>query len=291
VAKFSSHWKAIACDLDGTLIGRDHKVNERDMEALDQARRAGVHVGICTGRNAVESAGVIGALGLDGPGVFVNGAMVCDMGSGMAVRSRWVDDGLAEETIDFLGAKGHAVMMLADDRATRLPVYLMTDHAEPHQAIQEWMLIHRVSSRVCERGGGIPPEHRGRIVRLGIAVNPSEAAELEADIAKQFDQRISTQSIRSLFFDVQILEVFARGTDKWSGIELMAAELKVNADQVIAVGDDVNDIAMLKGARLSFAMGNAIPQIQAVAKRVTKSQNDCGVAAVIEELLAGKLEP
>lgn len=288
VAKFSSHWKAIACDLDGTLIGLDHKVNERDMEALHQARRAGMHVAICTGRNALESAGVIGALGLRGPGVFVNGAMVCDMSVGKAMRSRWIADALAREVIDFLGSKGHAVMMQADDQATRLPAYLMTDHAPPHQSIQEWMLIHRISSRVC---GGIPPEHEGRIVRLGIAVNLQEAAELEIAIARQFGERISTQSMRSRFFDVQILEVFSPGTNKWSGIESMATELKIDANQVIAVGDDTNDVAMLEGASLSFAMGNATPEIQATAKRVTRPQSECGVAAVIEDLLSGKLEP
>ena len=71
-----SRWKAIACDLDGTLIGRDHKVLERDLEALRRARAAGVHVALCTGRNTLESAGVIGALGLSGAGDF------CEWGDG-----------------------------------------------------------------------------------------------------------------------------------------------------------------------------------------------------------------
>jgi len=290
VSTFSSHWKAIACDLDGTLIGRDHKVNERDMDALQQARQVGIHVAICTGRNATESAGVIAALDLRGPGVFVNGAMTCDMSSGKAIHSRWIADELAREAIDFLGSKGHAVMMQADDQATRMPIYLMTDHAPPHHATQEWSLIHRVSSRICE-GGGIPPEHHGRIVRLGIVVNTQETAELEEAITWRFGKRIAIQSMRSLFYDVQVLEIFTPGTSKWSGIQSMAAELKINANQVIAIGDDTNDVAMLKGASLSFAMGNAKPAIQATAKRVTKSQNDCGVAAVIEDLLHGKLEP
>ena len=54
-------WKVLACDLDGTLIGWDHKINPLDLEALRRARAAGLHVAICTGRNSRECAGVIAA--------------------------------------------------------------------------------------------------------------------------------------------------------------------------------------------------------------------------------------
>ena len=58
----------------------------------------------------------------------------------------------------------------------------------------------------------------------------------------------------------------------------------------MAIGDDINDLAMLRGAELSFAMGNASAAVKGEAKRVTGAQSECGVAMVIEDLLAGKLE-
>jgi Cof subfamily protein (haloacid dehalogenase superfamily) len=284
----NSYWKAIACDLDGTLIGWSHKVNERDLAALRLAREAGIHVAICTGRNAGECGGVIAALDLRGPGVFVNGAMVSDMNTGRTLECRFMATDLVEEAVDFFGGHGHAVLLLADDPEKRMPVYFMTDHGVPHRGTTEWLLANRMHATVCET---LPPPYRQRIVRLGIVADVAEGRALEREMERRFGGKASHHSIYSPSFDCQVLEVFAAGTDKWSGIVQMARVLGAEAERVIAIGDDVNDLAMLRGARLSFAMGDAKPAVQAEAKRVTGSHADCGVAQVVEALLRGELEP
>ncbi len=63
----------------------------------------------------------------------------------------------------------------------------------------------------------------------------------------------------------------------------------VGAETIVAIGDDINDVAMLVGATLSFAMGDAKDGVKKFAKRVTASQAECGVAEVIEALLRGEL--
>ncbi len=283
----NSHWRILACDLDGTIIGWDRTINPRDLEALHRAREAGFHVAICTGRNARESARVIKALDLAGLGVFVNGAMVSDMATGAAVDSQIIEDAIVEEAITFFGARGHGVLALADDRATRLPAYYMTDHGPPHRATTDWLHVNQVRSATVRE---MPAEARGRIVRVGIVVDVPLAEMLHADLERQFAGRAETHSIYSPHYDVQIIEFFRHGANKWSGIEHMAGVMKASSDQVIAIGDDVNDLAMLRGAKLSFVMGDAKDTIKAYGKRITGSHKECGVAQVIDLLLAGELE-
>ena len=112
-------WRVIACDLDGTLLGRDHKCNETDLAALHRALAAGLHVAICTGRNSLEAAGVVSALDLVGPGIFVNGAVIADMSNGKSMARTPMDRTVVDELIDFFGERGHAVLALADDPETR----------------------------------------------------------------------------------------------------------------------------------------------------------------------------
>ena len=283
-----SYWKIVACDLDGTLIGWNHKINDRDLEALRKARDAGIHVAICTGRNARESAGIIRSLNLSGLGVFANGAMVSDMATGAAVDSQIIDDGLVDEAIEFFGSRGHPSLLLADDPETRLPAYYMTDHGPPHRATTDWLLVNRVHSIMVNE---VPAQARGRIVRLGIVVNVTENEPMHRELQAHFEGRATTHSIYSPHYDCQILEFFRHGANKWSGIEHMAGVMGVGAERVIAIGDDVNDLAMLRGAKLSFAMGDAKDFVKAEAKRVTGAQGECGVAQVIDLLLAGELEP
>lgn len=283
----TSRWKIIATDLDGTLIGWNHKINDRDLEALRQAREAGFHVAICTGRNSSESAGIIRSLDLTGPGIFVNGAMVCDMATGRAVDAQLLEDALALEAIHFLGMRGHAVLVLADHPETRLPAYALTDHGPPHRATTDWLLVNRVQAAAVN---ALPAEFFGHIVRVGIVVNTDEAVTLHRDLAAHFGLRATTHSIYSPHYDVQIIELFAPGANKWSGLEHLAAQMNARPDQIITIGDDINDLPMLQRARLSFVMASAAPAIHAHGKRMTGSQADCGVAQVIDALLAGQLE-
>ncbi len=297
LSPMNSHWKILACDLDGTLIGWEPgggKINERDLEALKAARDAGLHVAICTGRTSRESTRVTGALGLCGLGVFANGAMVCDMGSGAAVDSQVLDDGVADEAIAFLGSRGHPVLVLVDDAATRMPEYYLTDHGPVHRATTDWLRVNRVRSTGVGRSGGGAGGGggaRGRIVRLGVVVDLAASAALHTELEQRFAGRATTHSIYSPTYHCQIIEFFRRGTNKWTGIEHLAGVMQVSPEAVIAVGDDVNDIAMLDGAKLSFAMGDAKPEVRARAKRVTAAQADCGLALMIDQLLAGELEP
>jgi Cof subfamily protein (haloacid dehalogenase superfamily) len=283
-----SHWKAIACDLDGTIIGRDHKILDRDLDALRRARAAGFHTAICTGRNTIESAGVIAALELSGLGIFVNGAMVADMNTGKTLHSRFLPPDLAQEVMDFFGGMGHAVLMLIDDEQSRMPLYFMSDHGPPHRSTTEWLLVNRMHSELTN---GIPPQHKDRVVRLGIIVNSPEQPEVTAAMKNTFHGRSYSHAMYSPYFDCWVLELFTAGTSKWSGVQHLANAMHWNEDQVITIGDEINDVEMLQGARLSFAMGNAAPHIQKHAKRITLPQTECGVAAVIDALLAGQLEP
>jgi Cof subfamily protein (haloacid dehalogenase superfamily) len=284
----NSFWRILACDLDGTLIGWSHKVNERDLAALRAAREAGIHVAICTGRNAGECGGVIGALDLTGPGVFANGAMVSDMATGRTLSCRFMPLALVEEAVDFFGSRGHAVLLLADDPVERVPMYFITDHGVPHRGTTEWLLANRMQATECQT---VPPPYREGIVRLGIVASVAEGRAIEAEMEQRFGGRASHHSIYSPHYDCQVLEVFSGNTSKWTGIEQMAAGLGVEPQRVVVIGDDINDLAMLQGARLSFAMGNATDAVKACAKRVTGSHAECGVAQVVEALLRGELEP
>jgi hydroxymethylpyrimidine pyrophosphatase-like HAD family hydrolase len=93
-------------------------------------------------------------------------------------------------------------------------------------------------------------------------------------------------------YAVEVLEVFDPAVNKWEGILHVARRHGIEAEQIIAVGDDVNDIPMLRNAGLGVAMGNARPEALAVAKRVIGPNTEDGLAVFLEELVErGSVEP
>ena len=80
-------------------------------------------------------------------------------------------------------------------------------------------------------------------------------------------------------------EVTSQNVDKWSAICFLIEKLGIKPEEVIAIGDNMNDKTMLENAGLGVAMGNSAPYIQKMAKIVTDSNNEDGVAKVIEKYI------
>ncbi len=272
----------IAVDLDGTLLGPGQSIHPRDAEAIARARAAGIHVAIATGRSAEESRVAISPLQLTGPGVFANGAMVADMPTQKTLIAQTIPFDLTHRATDFFGSRGHAVLTLVDHPDTHLPAYFLTDHGPPHRATTEWLLLNKTHAEVTR---DVPPPFQNSICRLGIVVDVPAAAQITADLPQHFTGEATWHSIYSYYFDCQVIELFAPHATKWTGILEAAARLAIPPTAIAAIGDDINDVSMLQNAAISFAMGNASPEIRRHAKHVTGPQSEAGVAQAIEKLL------
>jgi hydroxymethylpyrimidine pyrophosphatase-like HAD family hydrolase len=84
---------------------------------------------------------------------------------------------------------------------------------------------------------------------------------------------------------MEVLEIFDPAVNKWEGVKLVAQRHGVAEHQIVAIGDDVNDLPMIRHAGLGVAMGNARPEVLEVAKRVIGTNADEGLAEFLEELV------
>ncbi len=87
---------------------------------------------------------------------------------------------------------------------------------------------------------------------------------------------------------IVILEAFDKHVNKWTAINWLATREGISRERVAAIGNDVNDVELLKGAGLGIAMGNAIPECLAVADKTTRGHDEDGVAHAIEQMLGGR---
>ena len=93
-------------------------------------------------------------------------------------------------------------------------------------------------------------------------------------------------------YGVQVLEVFDPAVNKWEGILHLARRHQIDPAQIVAIGDDVNDLPMVRQAGLGIAMGNGHPDLRAAAARVIGANTEDGLAIFLEELIAqGAVEP
>jgi len=275
-------YRMIAIDLDGTLLGPDGSVSERTRDAVRRALSAGLLVCFATGRNWTESRTALDAVEHYGTAVFVGGAMVIDTGKQITLHRTKMQPELAAEVCGVLESWGHAVLALQDTGEAGVD-YLVTADLPLNRETEQWMrrtsaLVQRVTTL-----GGYAHEHT---IRIGICADPAEVQKVKAALLDRFGERILCQNLLVPSAGVEVLEIFDPAVNKWEGVLHVARHHGIDPDQIVAIGDDVNDVPMIAGAGLGVAMGNAKPAVRDVAKRVIGANHEEGLAAFLEEILA-----
>jgi Cof subfamily protein (haloacid dehalogenase superfamily) len=274
-------YRMIAIDLDGTLLSPTGEVTRRTKEAVHRALKAGLLVCFATGRNMTESQMVLDAVAHYDTAVFVGGAMVIDTRQRTTLHRTAMQPQLAREICALLEEMGHAALALQDTGQAGVD-YLISDGIELNHATHQWLKVTHAS---VHKSADLATASHEHTVRVGIVAGPEQAHEVQRVLAERFDGRIVCHSIHVPAYGVDVLEVFDPAVNKWEGILHVARRHGILPDQIIAVGDDINDITMLKNAGLGVAMGNAKPEAVAVADRVINHNGADGLAEFLEELV------
>ena len=275
-------YRMIAIDLDGTLLSPAGAVTERTKSAIHRCLSAGILVCFATGRNWTESRTVLDSVAHHDQAVFAGGAIVIDTKQEVILHRQKVDPQLAREVCKVLEDSGHAVLALQDTESAGVD-YLVSDEVEVNAETMHWMSVTSASVHHVSKLSQYAHEHT---LRLGIVAEPAEVARVHDRLIEQFGERILLHKLFVPTAGVEVLEIFDPAVNKWEGILHVARRHNVEPEQIIAIGDDVNDLAMLRNAGLGVAMGNARPEIKSAAQRVIKSNWEEGLAEFLEELVS-----
>lgn len=271
----------IAIDLDGTLLCPRSTVTARVKAAVHNALRSGLVVCFATGRNWTECHAVLEAVDHYDSAVFIGGALVVDTKSRQTIHRTMMRPELARELTALMETLGHAVLAV-QDRQTAGVDYLISHGIPVNAETAHWMKVNSASHQMVEGLAGHAHEHT---IRVGIVAPPEEVARVKAVLVERFGEQIYLINLMVPAAGVEVLEVFDPAVNKWAGIQHVAKRHGIKGDEIIAVGDDVNDIPMLRHAGLGVAMGNAKPEVRAVAKRVIGANAEDGLAIFLEEIV------
>jgi hypothetical protein len=279
-------YKMIAIDLDGTLLSPSSQVTPRTKAAIHKALGAGLLICFATGRNFTESQTVLDAIEHYDSAVFVGGAMVMDTRQRVTLHRTLMDANLARDLCEFFESRGEAALAL-QDTATAGVDYIVSHDIELHPTARQWLKDTKVTSR---RANDLARSSHEHTIRVGIVAPTEIARPIHAKLEEVFGERIMSHCF--LGGDVSVVEVFDPSVSKWQGILHIARRHDVQPQEIIAIGDGINDVTMVSSAGLGVAMGNAHKDLLKCAARVIGKNSDDGLAVFLEELLAtGAVEP
>lgn len=288
-----TRFKLLALDLDGTLVGPDSLVGEPDRLAISKARAAGLVVCLATGRSYPESRGIWDQLRLQPPHepiITVGGAMVCQSDTGRTLYHRSIDRDVARKFGAAMNDCGYVAMALVD--GWRYPTdYLITERGNHHAASRDW--FSKMNVRVRQVPSLCETDHEMAILRISTVVDTAQAEPMAAELSRRFEGQLNVQAILAPNYGVTIVEAHAVDADKMTALRYVGQPLLIGAGQMVAVGDDVNDLSMVRGAGLGVAMAHAPKALRAAAGVVVDDadgNSGSPLAEFIHRLVAGEYD-
>jgi hydroxymethylpyrimidine pyrophosphatase-like HAD family hydrolase len=279
--------RLIALDLDGTLLDSRGRVGARNRAAIDEARARGVRLALVTGRRFRDARPLALELGLDVPVIAHNGALTKHAHSLETVAAILMPVGAARAVVR-VGREHGADALVSDDHVgAGLLVY---DHVSPGNT---------ALARYIEWSRRVVGEEAAAAIRqvesldryldhdpLHVAFSGGCAA-MER-LAEVFREELggSVRLLLTLYpkMDFALLDVLHPDASKGAGLAAVAAEQGLTREEVLAVGDNFNDLEMLEWAGTGVLMGNADPALHATGRfRATATNDDGGVADANEK--------
>lgn len=271
MTRMSAVPRLIASDVDGTLLDDDEKVTARTRAAVTAAVESGTQFVIATGRPPRWVPPVVDALGFAPMAVCANGAVLYDPATDRVLTAHTLGADvlaeLAEIATRLIPGAGLAVERIghsAHDAAT--PQFVSSpgyEHAWLNPDNTEVSLTDLLSEPAIKL-----------LIRKAGARSEDMAAVLADPVGEHGDITFSTNN--------GLIEVMPVGISKASGVADLAGPLGIDASEIVTFGDMPNDVPMLRWAGLGVAMGHGHPEALAAADEITATNNEDGVARVLE---------
>jgi Cof subfamily protein (haloacid dehalogenase superfamily) len=276
--------RLLALDIDGTLTDPNFQVPARNIAALRAAHEAGIEIILATGRRHDYALPIAQELGFPIWLISSNGALIRSSDNETFFTDR-LPARTAAELIQYMDEfRGHAVLTF--DRSTNVPgndSLVLESADELNKTVSRWLQVNRPYIKFVSpledalTEDPLQAMYCGRVAvmeRLQKRLNQAAFLDKITVMRTQYDHR-----------DLCILDILNRDCSKGHALRRWAEERGLKPEQIMAIGDNHNDLEMLEFAGVAVVMGNASNELKQNGWMVTGSNEESGVAQAVYDIL------
>lgn len=274
--------RLLATDIDGTLLNPQFQISEGDLDALRRAHSAGIEVVLVTGRRHSFALPIAKQLGFDLWLISSNGAVTRSLSGETFHRDLMPAQTCRELCAAMQDFRGNTVLTF--DKETRGAIVL--EHLdEIGMSIRRWLeknmefIEFVVPIERALVNDPVQAMFCGTMARMSLALEALKETGLE--------DKITILRTEYPARDLSMIDVLNAGCSKGHALERWARHRGFHREEVMAVGDNHNDVEMLEFAGYPVIMGNACEELRTRGWRVTLGNEACGVAAALADVIRG----
>jgi Cof subfamily protein (haloacid dehalogenase superfamily) len=277
--------RAVAVDIDGTLTDPNFQVSARNLAALRAAHHSGVKIILATGRRHDYAMPIAQEIGVPLLLISSNGALVRSSEGETLYTDRLPAETARKLVRHMDDYRGHAVLTFDRPANVHGNNSLVLETAdELNKTVSRWLEVNRPYIKfvspledALQEEDPLQAMYCGRVARM-------EEAQLRLRQAGFLDE-ITILKTQYDYRDLCILDILTHNCSKGHALRRWAELEGISREQIMAIGDNYNDLEMLEFAGLAFVMGNASEELKQNGWRVTGSNAENGVAQALEKIL------
>lgn len=264
--------RLIVSDFDGTLISSEQTVNKEVRQAIEEYVSCGGIFAVCTGRMLCSILPRVRELGLKGLVVGYQGTVIAEIESGKIIKKNAINYKEVAEICAFISSLNQTVNTYSEE-------VLYTDIPKDNIYLNRYEKITGVDAVSVD----IPMaefviNNKLDCQKITCLVAPEERERLYKNLKEKFGERFDITCSAEV-----LVEVSPLGDNKGEALRYIAGYFDIPMQSTVAIGDNLNDMSMIKSAGIGVAVGNAVEELKMAADYVTVSNNEGAVAKIIKK--------
>lgn len=290
-------YKFIAIDIDGTLLNSNGDLSKRNIDVIRRTVNKGVKVVLTSGRVTDSVKMIAEKLDVDRYMICDNGASIYDMVEDKLIHSSTINKETAMRILNTCINNDIYYMVFTTKEiiVKDLKHMALAFYKQRHNCNDEATGVTQIKyggieclKKTTDPITRIVVCDQDRPIFNSIVNRMQEYDDVELIAAPHISNKIIKENEKEILLSYSYAELLPKNANKWTAIKTLTSKLNIKDEEVIAIGDNFNDIEMIKNAGLGVAMNNGSPVAKEVARVVAPSNDQDGVATVLQQYVLSK---
>lgn len=288
-------YKLVAIDLDGTLLDSYGNISLKNKSVIEAVKRKGTKVIIASGRNKTSALSFSKDINSNEYVICNNGATLYDIKNNKNIYNQYIDKKKALDIIKICDENSIFYSIYTEDFviANTMNYNVLFFESENGKTLEEQRTNIKIIKDVYSY---IKENENVNVLKMNICDNNKiifdriisrlkNVKEVNVLDVEHMTKKIIKTGTEEVAIEYYYTEITSEGVNKWNAISRLIDILNISKEEVITIGDNANDIMMIKEAGMGVIMGNAAPYLKDSANFETKTNNEDGVAEALEKLI------
>ena len=284
-------YKLIAIDLDGTLLNSYGLISEKNREAIKKAQENGGKIVLASGRTTNSVKSLAEELGGNEYIICGNGSLIYDLKKDEIIYDKFIDKNKALQIIQICEQNSIYYnvytedMVIAKTLDNNVLFYHQENSKKPDSKKTKINLVDNIYEYVKNLEGKnilkFTISDKSSIIFNSIIKKLRNIRNIDVLDVAHMSRKMIKSGTEEVSLEYYYTEITSENVDKWNAIEWLAEKLEIEKEEIMAIGDNINDKLMIENAGLGIAMGNSDPLIKEIADKTVANNNENGVAEAL----------